>query len=92
MAEPRIVSFARRARAAARRRIKERLDEPDDLTSAPPGSPNASAHAIDDAELWPLRELYEGNGDLEAIGYATVRDFADSTETMRGSRLGERAT
>ena len=84
MAGSRAMSFARRARAAARRRIKARIGEPDDLSFDPPRAPNASVHAVEDAEMWPLRELYEGSGDLESIGYGTVRDFADSTETMPG--------
>jgi len=84
MAGSRAMSFARRARAAARRRIKARIGDPDDLSIAPAASPNASVYAISDSELWPLRELYAGAGDLDPIGYATVRDFADSTETMPG--------
>jgi len=84
MAGSRAISFARRARAAARRRIKARIGDPDDLTIAAPASPNASVYALEDSELWPLRELYEGSGDLDPIGYGTVRDFADSTETMPG--------
>ncbi len=84
MAGSRALNFARRARAAARRRIKERIGEPDDLTVTEPASPNASVAALSDAELWPLRELYEGSGDLDPIGYETVRDFTDSTETMPG--------
>jgi hypothetical protein len=55
-----------------------------EIGEVPAGAANASAIALSDAELWPLRELYEGRGDLDPIGYATVRDFADSTETMPG--------
>jgi hypothetical protein len=84
MARPPISGYARRAAAAARRRLKARLAKPRDLSEVPPGAVNASAAAIADGELWPLRELYADAGDPEAMGYATVRDYADSTETMPG--------
>ena len=69
----RALETARRAKAAARRRLKARL-APEDGIGA--GS-NASAAAIADADLWPIRDLYQGKFALEAIGYVTVLDYAD---------------
>ena len=74
---------ARRARAAARRRLKARL-APQSPNGVPAGAQNASAAALEDAELWPLRDLYEGRYEVEPIAFGTVRDYADSTENMLG--------
>ncbi len=77
---PRALETARRAKAAARRRLKARLAPEDGIAE---GS-NASAAAIADADLWPARDLYQGKFELEPIGYGTVRDYADSTENLPG--------
>ena len=77
-----LASTARRARAAARRRLKSRLGPAS--PNGAPGAQNASAAALEDADLWPLRDLYEGSFELEPIAYGTVRDYADSTENMLG--------
>ena len=74
---------ARRARAAARRRLKARLAAPSP-NGTPAGAQNASAAALADAELWPLRDLYEGRYEVAPIAFGTVRDYADSTENMLG--------
>ena len=64
---------------------RQRLGEPDDLTVAAPASPNASVagdlrrRAV--AAAGALRGL-AATSSRSAIG--TVRDFADSTETMPG--------
>jgi hypothetical protein len=71
----------RRARGAIRRRLKARFGATNGI---PGGGPNLSAAVIDDASLWPLRELYEGTFEVEPVSYATVRDYADSTDTMEG--------
>jgi hypothetical protein len=73
---------ARRARAAARRRLKARLAPP--AANGSSGAQNASATALEDAELWPVRDLYEGRFELEPIAFGTVRDYADSTDNMLG--------
>lgn len=80
MAAPRLSDQARRLRAAARRRLKERLLAAADGS----GQENASAAIVPDDELWPLRELYEGSFELEPIGYATARDYADSVDNLPG--------
>jgi hypothetical protein len=78
----RVAQTARRARAAARRRLRARLGPPS--PNGVPGAQNASASAVADPALWPLRDLYEGKFELEPISYGTVRDYADSTENMLG--------
>ncbi|MFI5123491.1 MAG: class I SAM-dependent methyltransferase [Vicinamibacteria bacterium] len=78
----RLATATRRARAAARRRLKARLGPAS--ANGVPGAENDSAAAIADSELWPLRDLYEQKFGLEPISYATVRDYADSTENMPG--------
>lgn len=82
MAGWRVANEARRVGAAARRRLKARL-APGQADGAPAGR-NASAWAIEDAALWPLRDLYEQRFELEPISYGTVRDYADSTENLLG--------
>jgi hypothetical protein len=81
MAPPRLTDQARRVRAAARRRLKERLLGP---AANGAGDSNASAAAVPDAELWPLRELYEGRFELDPIAFGTVRDYADSLDNLPG--------
>ena len=78
----RVANTAKRARAAARRRRKARLAPPS--PNGVPGAQNASASALADRDLWPLRDLYEGSFELEPISFGTVRDYADSTENMLG--------
>jgi hypothetical protein len=73
---------ARRARAAARRRLKDRLASPS--PNGLSGGQNASAIALPDADLWPLRDLYEGRFAVEPVAFGTVRDYADSTENLHG--------
>jgi hypothetical protein len=73
----------RRARGAIRRRLKQRFGAAR-ANGIPAGGQNLSAMMLDDAALWPLRELYEGRFEATPISYATVRDYADSTETMAG--------
>jgi hypothetical protein len=77
----RVTNTARRARAAARRRLKSSLGSPS--SNGVPGA-NGSAVALADDELWPLLDLYQGRFELEPISYGTVRDYADSTENMLG--------
>lgn len=67
----------RLAGAVARRRLKRRL-------ARGAAGPNESRHALDDEDLWALPELYEGSYEVEPIGYATVRDFADSLDNFGG--------
>lgn len=74
--------LARRARAAARRRIKERL-APAPVNGVP-GGQNASTASVPDADLSRLRDLYEARYELEPLSYGTVRDYADSTENIPG--------
>jgi hypothetical protein len=78
----RMSNTVRRAGGAARRRLKARLGlaSPNGV----PGAQNASAMAIHDPELWPLRDLYEGRFELASVSYGTVRDYTDSTENMPG--------
>ena len=76
-----LANTARRARASARRRLKARLASPSPNGA---GGQNASVATLADAELWPLRDLYEGAFELPPISYGTVRDYADSTENMLG--------
>jgi hypothetical protein len=78
----RVANTARRARAAARRRLKARLGPPS--PNGVPGAQNASAAALADRDLWSLRDLYDGRFELEPISFGTVRDYADSTENMLG--------
>lgn len=80
MAAARLGDQARRLRAAARRRLKERLR----ARANGAGAQNASAAAVADEGLWPLRELYEGSFALEPISYGTVRDYADSVDNLPG--------
>ena len=79
MANSRIAHELRRARGAARRRVKAKL-----VNGIPAGAQNASAAVIGDADLWPLRDLYEGRFEVPAISYGTVRDYADSTDGIPG--------
>ncbi len=72
----------RRARGAIRRGLKRRFGGAGN--GIPAGGQNLSAMMVDDAALWPLRELYEGRFEVAPISYATVRDYAASTETMAG--------
>ena len=75
-----LVDSARRAKALARRRLKQAL-----LSGAPNGAAaNASTEAIADQALWPLRELYEGSYEVAPICFGTVRDYADSVDNLGG--------
>jgi hypothetical protein len=62
--------------------LKARLAPP--ATNGSSGAQNASVTALEDAELWPLRDLYEGRFELEPIAFGTVRDYADSTDNLFG--------
>ena len=71
----------RRARGAIRRRLRERFPP---TNGVPADGRNITTMMLDDAALWPLRELYEGRYETAPISYATVRDYADSTENLGG--------
>lgn len=70
---------ARRATAAARRRLKQRLQRPSGAPTA-----NGSSAALADDQLWPLRELYQGSYPVEPISFGTVRDYADAVDNFGG--------
>lgn len=72
---------ARRAKAVARRRLKQRLPR---AGAASGTATNASSAALDDESLWALRELYEGSYEVEPIAYGSVRDYADSVDNLGG--------
>jgi hypothetical protein len=76
----RLSDQTKRAAAAARRRLKQRLKRAPAATS---GS-NASSLALGDEALWPLRELYEGSYEVEPVSFGTVRDYADSVDNFGG--------
>ena len=81
--EPALIGHElRRARGAIRRRLKDRFGG--STNGVPANGHNISTMVLDDAALWPLRELYEGSFETPPISYATVRDYADSSETMSG--------
>lgn len=73
-----------RARAAASPRIRRLTGKPP-RTEVPPGpGDNASAGQVGNESLWTIADRYGGSFELPPISYGTVRDFADSTETMPG--------
>jgi hypothetical protein len=75
-----------RDRAARSHRIRRLLGKPP-LPGAPAPEqlgPNASVLTIGDESIWPIVDRYGGSFELPPISYGTVRDFADSSETMPG--------
>jgi methyltransferase family protein len=74
-----------RAKAAASPRIRKLAGKPPLGEVPPPGfGDNASAWKIGNESLWPIVDRYGDSFELPPISYGTVRDFADSTETMPG--------
>lgn len=74
-----------RARAARSPRIRKLAGKPPRYEMPPPGfGDNASAWAIGNESLWPIRDVYGGSFALPPISHGTVRDLADSTATMPG--------
>ena len=76
-----------RARAAASPRIRKLAGKPPLVAAPPPAAPdetnNSSYWVIPDEAMWPVAEVYR-SFEVPALGYGTVRDFADSTEHMPG--------
>ncbi len=86
MRHSRAANAFRRGRAAARSRVKGRLQ------AGAPGSEhagdgaglalNGSESLVPDEEVWPLRELFAGRTPAEGISYATAADLAESADAM----------
>lgn len=74
-----------RARAARSPQLRKLAGKPP-LSSVPSSGRgrNASALAVGEESLAPLRQRYGGSFPLPPASYGTVRDFADSTEAMPG--------
>jgi uncharacterized UPF0146 family protein len=74
-----------RDRAARSPRIRRLVGKPPrGVEAPPPAAANASALVLPDSATWPIVNRYGGSFELPPISYGTVRDFADSTETMPG--------
>jgi Methyltransferase domain len=74
-----------RSKAAASPRIRKLAGKPQLGAVPPPGfGENASAWKVGNESLWPIVDRYGGSFNLPSISYGTVRDFADSTQTMPG--------
>ncbi len=86
MRHSRAANTFRRGRAAARRRIKRRLE------SSAPGSEhagdgsglalNGSESLVPHEEVWPLRELFADRRPSDGLTYATAADLAEFADAM----------
>jgi hypothetical protein len=77
-----------RAKAAASPQIRKLAGKPPLVAAPPPAAgpdqtSNSSYWVIPDEAMWPIPEVY-GDFEVPALGYGTVRDFADSTEHIPG--------
>ncbi len=86
MRHSRAANAFRRGRAAARRRIKSRLEDgaPGTEHSGEGGALalNGSEVLVPDDEVWPLRELFAGHAPATGLSYAKVADLAESADAM----------
>jgi hypothetical protein len=84
MRNSRAANIYRRGTAAARRRIKARLNEGEVAGEGDGSGPilNGSDGFVPDDEVWPVRELFGTREPAAGLSYATVADYAESIDAM----------
>jgi hypothetical protein len=77
----RIANIVRVGGAAARRRLRARVNASRDVAGVDAGAGNWSETLIPDAELWPLGETATGFG-AAPVSHGTARDFAEVRDVV----------